>query len=562
MKKAMNQSKLILILNTISIAGLILVFLLVFLNSRFSNDLTQASEDRFALTENANLFMDGSAYLTNEVRAYAATGNKVHYDNYMTEVNTTKRRETGLAKMQEIGITPAEQSLLDQMADISNGLVSLEENAMANVEKGQTEAATKYVYGDQYTNSLNQISILEDQFLDDLSARTLSDVNSLNRKSVISRITIFLALLLVAGMQLFVMRVVRKDVLTPVQSVCDQMIEISKGNLSADFKLEPDSSEIGMLVASIHETKRELKNYIQDIDSHLAQMAQGNMDLTIGEPYRGEFLPIQDAMRQILDSLNHALSQIGHATAQVTMEAEQMASDSQILSSGAVTQASTVQQLSANIQSLSGEVKKNSGDAGEARRCSEDAAKQLTVCNQKMVDLTTAMENISKSSQQINGIIKTIEDISFQTNILALNASVEAARAGAAGKGFAVVANEVQSLANKSAAAAQNITGLINESLKLVSQGTSLTADTTAALETSVAGAQKSTKLIEQIAASAMQQSEALDQLTLGMEQISQVIQTNASTAEKSASSAQQLHDQATKLKASVQHFHLREDFR
>ena len=157
------------------------------------------------------------------------------------------------------------------------------------------------------------------------------------------------------------------------------------------------------------------------------------------------------------------------------------------------------------------------------------------------------MEDISDASQQIGGIIKTIEDISFQTNILALNAAVEAARAGEAGKGFAVVADEVQNLANKSSVSAQHITDLIENSIKMIKNGSTLSTETTEA-----------TSLIEQIAESATQQSQSLHQLTMGMEQIAEVVQTNASTAEKSAASAQELYKQSTDLKVSVNRFQLR----
>lgn len=559
MKKAMNQSTHISILNGISIATLVLMLFLLFAYARTNRQLSADSENRFNLTYNANRFMNGSAYLTNEVRAYAATGEQVHYDNYWNEINNLKNRDQGVAAMQEIGITQEEQAMIDQMSSLSNQLVPLEEQAMENVQAGRLQEAVDYVYGPDYTSSITQINALKEQFLTTLDSRTMEDIQGLNLRSTIIKALIYLALLLVAVIQLYVMTVVRKRVLNPVLEVRDQMGEISRGNLSAEFLLESDTSEIGMLVESIHETKRELKKYIDDIDSKLAQMAQGKMDLTIGNDYRGEFLPIQNAMRQILDALNLALSRIRSTADQVSEESERMASDAQVLSDGATEQASAVEELSASIQTLSEQVRHTSLDADDARKSSIDSARQLQECNQKMQELTSAMGDISRSSQQISGIIKTIEDISFQTNILALNAAVEAARAGEAGKGFAVVADEVQGLATKSSIAAKDITRLIEDSMQLVRHGTTLSEDTTTTLATSVTGAQQSADLIQRIADSAQQQSESLMQLSEGVEQISDVVQTNAATAEKSSVSANELFKRADDLKKSVQRFQLRE---
>lgn len=558
MKKAMDQSKLNMILNGISLTSLFLMILLLFAYGNIKGKLNDANEDRFNLTYNANRFMNGSAYLTNEVRAYASTGDQTHYNNYWNEINNLKNRDQGVAAMQEIGITAGEQAMIDKMSSLSNNLVPLEEGAMEQVQAGQMEEALAYVYGSDYSSVTANINALKEEFLNALETRSKAQVDKLTVESDIIMGILFLFMILVGVMQLFVMSTTKKRILDPVLSVRDQMGEISRGNLSASFALEPDTSEIGMLVASIHETKTELKKYITDINSKLAQMAQGKMDLSIGNDYRGEFQPIQLAMGQILDSLNRALSRINQTAKQVSVESEKMASDSQTLSSGAVAQASAVEELSASIQNLSGQVNSTSRDADTARRLSIDTAAQLETCNQKMTDLTTAMEDISRSSQQISGIIKTIEDISFQTNILALNAAVEAARAGSAGKGFAVVADEVQSLANKSAEAARNITNLIQNSISLVKRGTALSAESTDTLNEGVAKSRESTALVERIAQSARDQAESLAQLTLGMEQISEVVQTNASTAEKSAGSAQELRLQAGELRESVQMFRLR----
>ena len=558
MKKAMNQSVLTFILNGASILAILFLVYSLFTYKTVSDSLSVARAERYDLTYNANRFMNGSSYLTNEVRAFAATGEQQHYDNYWNEVNNLKNRDIGIAQMQKIGITPEEQAMIDEMSAISNNLIPLEEQAMKMVGEGHREDAIAYVYGEEYRAAIAQINEIKEQFLTDLDGRALKNIARLAEKAGLIEGRMYFALAVVVLFQIINMVIVRRKLLRPVISVKDQMEEISRGNLSADFALEPDTSEVGRLVESIHETKKELKKYIKDIDVKLAQMAQGKMDIEIGDEYRGEFQPIQQAMSQILDSLNTALLQINMTAGKVSEESKRMASGAEVLSSGAVAQASAVQELSAGIQELSGQVDSTSEDAGNARKASEQATVELRSCSQKMEQLTLAMEDISKSSQQIGGIIKTIEDISFQTNILALNAAVEAARAGEAGKGFAVVAEEVKDLANKSSVSAKNITELIEESMKLVAHGTELSGETTSSLSGGVSAAQRSTELVERIAESAIRQAQSLRQLTQGMEQISGVVQTNAATAEKSASSAKELYGEAEKLKLSVQKFRLR----
>lgn len=558
MKKSISQSLLTAILNGISILSLFYLAFALFSYRNVNTQLNKAYEERFDLTYNANRFMNGSAYLTNEVRAFAATGLQEHYDNYWNEINNLKNREQGVAAMQEIGITAEEQKMIDEMAALSNSLVPLEEQSMENVQAGDMQAAIDYVYGQEYSLSIEEINTIKENFLETLNARTLGEVTALSEEVSRLKSMMVAALVIVVVLQLINLIFVRLRILSPVIAVRDQMGEIAEGNLSAEFRLQPNTSEIGMLVESIYSTKRELKNYIKDINDILAQMAQGNMDLSVNNEYKGEFIPIRDAMIQILDALNNALYQINLTAEQVSSEAKRMAGDAQILSSGAVKQASAVEELSSSIKEIAEEVEHTSKDADNAQSFSLDAMKQLQISNQKMEELTVAIEDISKASNQIGGIIKTIEDIASQTNILALNAAVEAARAGEAGKGFAVVADEVQNLATKSSVSAKSITELIENSLRLVKHGTSLSEDTTRALEGVVSGAKKVTEMVDRIAESATQQSQSLQQVTLGMNQISEVVQMNASTAEKSASSANELYGQAEELKNSVHKFKLR----
>lgn len=558
MKKAISQSLLTAILNGISILSLVYLVLSLSSYRNINTQLNKAYEERFNLTYNANRFMNGSAYLTNEVRAFAATGSQEHYDNYWNEVDNLKNRDKGVAAMQEIGITSLEQKMIDDMYALSNQLVPLEDEAMKNVQSGKKTVALDYVYGPEYSESIEKINTLKEQFLSDLDKRTAEQVENLITQTNSIRVQMIVALSIVGIMQLCNMILVRFKVLRPIMSVKKQMLEISHGNLSSSFDLTPDTSEIGMLVESIHETKHELKKYISDINTTLTQMAQGNMDLTIGNDYRGEFQPIQRAMAQILDSFNNALYQIHRTSAQVSEESGKMSSSAHSLSDGATEQAAAVEELSASIMEISKQVNSTSSDAENANKASEESMKHLSVCNEKMEALRAAIEEISNSSRQIGGITKAIEDISLQTNILALNASVEAARAGEAGKGFAVVAGEVQSLANKSTESAKDISLLIEKSIKQVQNGASLSVETMNALMEVISSGEQSAAMIERIASSAMQQAESLEQVTVGMNQISDVVQNNASTAEDTASSAQELRHSAEELRDSVHRFRLR----
>ena len=232
MKKSINQSLLSYILNGISIFALLLTAFWLFAYSSISGQLSEANEERYSLTYNANRFMNGSAYLTNEVRAFAATGDQVHYDNYWNEINNLKNRDLGVAAMQEIGITDQEQAMIDEMSALSNALVPLEEEAMKEVQEGKNQAAIDYVYGEEYSTAIAKINELKEQFLNDLDARTKTEVERLLRMEEIIKVGMVTAMIIVAVIQIASMLITRWRVLRPVIAVRDQMGEISKGNLS------------------------------------------------------------------------------------------------------------------------------------------------------------------------------------------------------------------------------------------------------------------------------------------------------------------------------------------
>ncbi len=558
MKKAMKQSAVMAILNTVCIILLAAAALGFAVNTVVSLRINAANDDRYNLTQYANQFMDGSAYLTDEVRAYAATGDRVHYDNYWNEINAAQNREKGLAGLQEIGITAQEQALIDQMSALSTGLEPLESEAMDQAARGDTLTAIGEVYGSEYSATASQIESLRTQFLNTLSARTAGEVERLS--GVCTAITCTVGVIVFAAVVLQIISIVysRKRIIRPVILIEKEMEEIAGGNLSSQFDLEPDTSEIGVLVESIHRTKDTLKQYIGDISLKLSRMARGDMDQRMDLKYVGDFRPIQNALATILDALNHTLGQISAASERVSGGSAQVSQGAQALAQGATEQASAVEELSATISDLSQRMDRVAESAASTKAISDESASVLNVCSEKMDELVSAMGEISEVSSEIGKVIDAIESIAFQTNILALNAAVEAARAGAAGKGFAVVADEVRNLANKSREASKSTGELINRSISAVKHGTEIVDETAQTLSGVVEGTRQSSSHVDQIAENSQEQAEALKQLTLGVNQIADVVQTNSATSEESAAAAQELSDQATRMQELLDAFRLR----
>ena len=226
---------------------------------------------------------------------------------------------------------------------------------------------------------------------------------------------------------------------------------------------------------------------------------------------------------------------------------------------GTTQQAASVDGLVANVTAITAQIQTSAVRCGSASELVDQAAGYGAEADRKMEQLTEATRNINQSSAQIGTIIKTIEDIAFQTNILALNASVEAARAGDAGKGFSVVADEVRNLAAKSSEAAQRTTILLNQTVESMDEGVQAAQDTADSVLKVVAHAEEMEKLIDGIADYTKQQDENAEQITHGIEQISVVVQSNVATSEASAAASEELASQASMLRELVARFRLRE---
>ena len=338
---------------------------------------------------------------------------------------------------------------------------------------------------------------------------------------------------------------------------------LEQGNLglsmSQDIMADIHSDdEIGILAQSFDKTISRLKNYIGEISSTLESVASGDLTLQISQEYVGDFAVIRTSLNNILQNLNRTMSQIVSSSECVSGGASQMSSASQGLSQGAVEQTGAVEGLEQTMEEVVGRIRKTADNAGHAQKQAGDMGQHLADSNQKMQEMMAAMEKINDSSKEIGKIIKAIEDIAFQTNILALNASVEAARAGAAGKGFAVVSEEVRDLAGKTAEASKSTAALIERSITAVQEGTRIAGATAKQLEGAVAEAQRIVGTINNIAADARTQADVMGQIEGQISQISSVTQTNSATAQESSATSEELSAQAGLLRELVKTFRLR----
>ncbi len=385
-----------------------------------------------------------------------------------------------------------------------------------------------------------------------------AEANNEKNQNTAFVMTIILAVIIVAGAVgsvlwgVWLSRVLSR----PINEMATAARSLAEGNL--DVKITYVSKdEIGSLANSLKAASSTLKQYVNDISHHLNLMAKGDMTEKITQNYRGDFAPIKESLLKISRDLSKTISIIDASAEQVSSGAEQVSSGAQALAQGATEQASSVEELSASIVEIAGRVNKNAANAANADQFSQQSSAELVHGNEQMQSMVSAMAEISDSSSQIANIIKTIEDIAFQTNILSLNAAVEAARAGDAGKGFAVVADEVRNLANKSAEAAKNTTALIQREISAVEKGQK-TADATAKSLSSVMDtAKKTTDLIGKISSASAAQATSINQITAGVDQISAVVQTNSATSEESAATSEELSSQAQMLKNTLAVFKL-----
>lgn len=400
-------------------------------------------------------------------------------------------------------------------------------------------------------------------------SKTISELLELNVKlsrsamtragAVAAAIILFVIVFIIFSVfhGLKVAKKVSGSICDPLKELVNAAHEIAKGNLELEISSE-SNDEMGQLSQSFREMNRNFKQYINEIDQVTSDMAKQNYNTYITSEFTGNFAVIKSSINNIIDIINTALKEINASTLKVAAGSAQVAKGAGALAEGSAEQASVVEELVATISEVSDKVTKNAENAYSADVISDKTSQLVEQGNQQMKHMVDAIQEINTNTNEIQTIIKSIENISSQTNLLSLNAAIEAARAGEAGKGFAVVASEVGSLAEQSAQATRNTAVLIEKCIAATEKGVKIVNETAESLNLIVNGTLDAKRIISEIAQGSNKQAESLEEIVRGIDHVSDVIQANSIVSEESSATAKELTIQVDLLQKMTGQFILK----
>ncbi|MEE8057493.1 MAG: methyl-accepting chemotaxis protein, partial [Pseudomonadales bacterium] len=289
-------------------------------------------------------------------------------------------------------------------------------------------------------------------------------------------------------------------------------------------------------------------------------LAKGDLSRGMDGEYGGEFLALATAVNDSMSNLRSMVGEIRSASNNVFSASKEIAQGNTDLSQRTEAQASSLEETASAMEELTTTVQQNAENATAATKLVNGVSEKASNGGEVVGNAVTAMEEINKSSKQISDIIGVIDEIAFQTNLLALNAAVEAARAGEQGRGFAVVAAEVRNLAQRSAAAAKEIKGLINDSVEAVGKGTKLVDETGQTFTELVTAVQEVVTMIEDIDSASKEQAAGINEVSQSVAQMDEMTQQNAALVEEASASSKAMEEQAQALLDQVGFFNTGEE--
>ena len=529
------------------------VLMLVSLAMSFLNGM--AKDQQLNVTMALDQYRLGSKALTSAVQSYAVTGETVYKDDYYAEINTIKNRDNALAILTEEGLEENEWAILEEIQGMSNGLVPLEEQAMAYVESGDLQAAQQVVFGHEYEETVVKINEYTDSLIAVVQGRLANAASITSTLQTVSQIILLMAFLFIAKQFLNVIKFSETELLVPIEKVSVEMQYLAQGDFNQKLDMKIDESEVGTMVASIETMKKNNKEMIGEISATLVAMGDGNYNFRLVKDYVGAFVEIKESIERIGEKMRETLLTIRDVSGQIDAGAEQLACAAQDLADGTTRQAAQVSDLVDIVEVMTQSMETSAAEAEESVKLSNQSGAIVMESSQKMEELKVAIAEISKCSEQIGTIINTIDDIASQTNLLSLNAAIEAARAGEAGRGFAVVADQVKKLAEESAEAAGRTNILIETTISTVEKGIAIADETVEKMNEVVVSSQAATDKMTQISAKLRNDVNNMHDINASIADVSSVVDNNSATSEETAAVSEEQKAQVDTMVSIMESF-------
>ncbi len=384
-----------------------------------------------------------------------------------------------------------------------------------------------------------------------------SDYNNLINGAMIvagicTLVVLFISILVILRMA--------RSISKPVKNVTNRMVGLSDGDLHTEVAHIRSGDELEIMTRTLADTVESVNRYISDIHQVLSGVADGNLQIEPQVQYKGDFTLIRNSLGTILASMNKTISGFRAAAVRLAQMAEELSGQSGQLHQASLEQNQATEVLVDEVTHVKEQLVGVIKSSDQTHTMTGEITRKVQEANTQMDSLSNAMSNISSNAQEITSIAKAIDNIAFQTNILALNASVEAARAGSAGRGFAIVAEEVKELAGKSAQEAQNAMDIVTNTRAVIQEGVELNASTAESLQAIYGVSTEISEISDQLVAAVQGQENALISMEERIATISSIADRNLQSAVGTSQSSELLAKEAEELQVQVKKFTLKEE--
>ncbi|MFY0542577.1 methyl-accepting chemotaxis protein [Brevibacillus sp. H7] len=487
--------------------------------------------------------VNASLYLTNEAREYSIFGEVVHFDNYQREVTETKTREKVLQRLAELNAPKEELDLIKQAIANSNELAAQEEEAFAAVKAKDLPKARLLMFGSTYQAKQKFVMDPIMMFQEKMNARVKSEADAaIQQFHLIQWIASTLVFVLIT-LILCTFYLLHRKVTKPLQLVTEVANQVAEGNLQVAVPEIKKKDEIGILAAAVNQMVVNLRQVIEQVTLSTEQVAASSQQLSAS-----------------IEQSTATTTQIAKTMQEVALGAEAQVQGAEAGAASLKELAEGIQRVAETSSVVSDVSRQTAKEAAEGNESIERAVRQIGLISHSVNDLAAVVKVLDERSEEIGQIVEVINSISAQTNLLALNAAIEAARAGEQGRGFAVVADEVRKLAEQSQASASQIAGLIHDiqvdtarAMEVMAEGTKEVEVGRDVVEEAGQAFRRILEAAQQAAAQIQEVSAASVQMTAGSQQAATAVEEMTRIAAQSADHSRMVSGASEEQLATMQ---------